>query len=212
MAYNEVSPIKDFYFHYLSPPFPSPNKGSLATYCLSFIRDWRPLMSESTLFLGAWPPEPGAIFVLGEAADALPEIRLRLPADVPFEAETPFSFDDIQLFSYQPEGPVVRFICRIYQDMDHLERPLLAMEIFLDPVPYGQHRPLLERLTTCTEIRVRVWHEANPPVEVGRKDFAWKPNLQEAMRTVLSEGRRIVSRTPWPAAARRCQRENPLTL
>jgi hypothetical protein len=167
-------------------------------------------MGDYTIFLGDFPPQQGALFVLAE--DSTPEIRLRLPRGIAFEATTPFSFDDIQYFSYQPEGPVLRFICRIYQDPEHLEQPIRAMEIFLDPAPSGKHQRLLESLTTCAEIRVRAWEDSSPPRELGQKMFAWRDELQEAIKIALREARRAISRTHWPAAADRCMRENNLTL
>lgn len=165
--------------------------------------------NEHTLFLGEFPHQQGALFVL---ADEIPEIRLRLPQGIAFEATTPLSFDDIQFFVYQLEGPTLRFICRIYQDAEHLEQPLRAMEIFLDPVSSGKHSPLLQRLTTCTQIRVRAWEDRNPPTELGQKMFTWRPELQEAIKVALREARGTTSRTPWPAAARCCMQENLLSL
>lgn len=166
-------------------------------------------MNAHTLFLGEFPPQQGALFIL---ADATPEIRLRLPQGIAFEATTPFSFDDLQFFTYQPEGPVLRFICRIYRDSEPPGLPLRAMEIFLDPLPSSEHALLLERLTTCTEIRVRAWEDGNPPTALGQKMFTWRPELQEAIKVALREARGTISRTPWPAAARRCMRENSLSI
>jgi hypothetical protein len=162
------------------------------------------------------PPQRGleeALKDIGMGASILldtqgqPCVLFKLPEDVDFDASTPIGYGRMEFFEYDPEGAIIRFLFEVYLDLDHLERPLLVLDCFLDPTDESG-KELLERLATCTGVLVHAWWNDADMTYLGCKMIRWQ---EQHRRSILrlqqaSSGKQ----SQWPEVKIRCMRENPL--
>jgi hypothetical protein len=136
-----------------------------------------------------------------------PCILFKLPEDINFDAMTPIGYGRMEFYEYDPEGVVIRFLFEVFQDLAHLERPLVVLDSFLDPTDESG-KLLLAKLATCEGVEVHAWWNGSEMTYCGGKTIRWQEQHRRSIRTLqqASEGKF----TRWPEVRIRCMRENPL--
>lgn len=124
------------------------------------------------------------------------------PEPITFKG-APIGFGRMELYEYEPEGPVLRLYFEIHDDPQH---PLL-LDAFLNP-SNSDDRAVLARLTEAEHIYMHAFVRAPELPYLGSKQLNWRPQHRQGAFNVLR--RTTNTRTQWPAAKERVMREHPI--
>jgi hypothetical protein len=122
---------------------------------------------------------------------------------------------------YDPEGPVVRFVYRVYDR--GLDQPPHVLDTWLNPsttqltsegrliVPKGGYadRDVLEALTRVETYTLHAFGASGSLPHLGSKLLPWRETYREQVAALLraTDGRA----TRWPSARQRAEREHPIS-
>lgn len=147
----------------------------------------------------------GAVFLLNQARE--PALLLKLPEDVDFDAQTPIGYGVFEWYQYTPEGVIIRTLIQVYQDLHHLQQPLVEFDTFINPNDEAGAL-LLQKMATASFLWCIAWWNDADLTYLGRKQLRWQEQHRQSIIRLIEESKGTT--TQWPAAKIRCMRENPM--
>jgi len=142
-------------------------------------------------------------------ADGTPAVLARLPGVATIKGLA-IGFGEMAHADYDPEGPVVVLIFRVFDRPDRPEEPLV-FDVFLDPQG-REDRRVLDRLAAASHIHLHGFGTGPDLLYLGSKRLGWRDEHRAGAAEVLARTRAhagALTRAPWPEARRRYIRENP---
>lgn len=147
----------------------------------------------------------GGAFLLNQAQE--PTLVMKLPEDVTFDAQTPIGYGTFEWYRYDSEGVIIRSLVSIYQDIQHLQHPVVYFDTFLNPND-DETRKLLHQMATASFLWCFAWWNDSDITFLGQKKLRWQDQHRQTIQRLIDESRGTI--TQWPDAKIRCMRENPV--
>lgn len=136
-----------------------------------------------------------------------PCLILKLPEDINFDASTPIGYGTFELHQYDPEGVIIRTIIEVYKDLQHLSKPLVYLDTFINPNNEADQR-LLQAMAKASYLQCFAWHNDANLTYLGGKKLRWQDQHRQSIHRLIKESKG--TSTIWPDAKIRCMRENPM--
>jgi len=147
----------------------------------------------------------GGAFLLNQAKE--PVLVMKVPEDVTFDAQTPIGYRMFEWYHYDPEGVIIRSFIEVYQDLQHLQQPVIYFDTFINPNDdAGKH--LLQQMATASFLWCFAWRNDADLTFLGSKQLRWQEQHRQNIVRLIEESKGTT--TQWPAAKIRCMREHPL--
>jgi hypothetical protein len=147
----------------------------------------------------------GSAFLLNQANE--PALVMKLPEDVDFGAHTPIGYGVWEWYQYEPEGVIIRSLVQVYQDLQHLQHPLIFFDTFINPND-EEGRRLLQHMATASFLWCLAWWNDADLTFLGRKQLRWQDQHRQNIIQLIEASKGTT--TQWPAAKIRCMREHPI--
>ena len=135
-------------------------------------------------------------------ADGAPMVLAKLPTSKRL-TNVPIGYGEMELNHYEPEGPVVRMVFRVF---DQPANPIV-FDAFINPNTPAD-RKLLEQMATAPYLYFHGFGVGAMLPYLGSKRLDWKPEHRRGAEAILAQTQNTV--TQWPAAKERWMRETDL--
>jgi hypothetical protein len=148
----------------------------------------------------------GGAFLLNQAKE--PALVMKLPEDVNFDAQTPIGYGVFEWYQYDPEGAIIRTIVQVYQNIRHLQQPVVSFDTFINPND-DSGRLLLQHMATAPFLWRLAWRNDADLTFLGQKQLRnssrlsvmdsapkWRGSGKNSQR-LACEPRRSASEQKW---------------
>jgi hypothetical protein len=128
----------------------------------------------------------GGAFLLEQAKE--PALVMKLPEDVNFDAQTPVGYGVFEWYQYDPEGVIIRSLIQVYQDLQHLQQPVVYFDTFINPNDEDGRR-LLQQMARCSSLLCLAWSNDADLTFLGQKRLRWQDQHRQSIVRLIEESK-----------------------